>query len=130
MRASRNCSDRNSMQVELINRQRAFPVDGKDLARFAESVLESLGLTRAQAGIVFVSDRQMRRLNRKFRSIDKPTDVLSFSYSTGALYGDGVNADRDSVGAEIGPIDDTASDPDYLGDVVISTETASRYADK
>jgi probable rRNA maturation factor len=48
----------------------------------------------------------MRALNRLFRGIDKPTDVLSFS-----------------TGPSILPEDD-----DYLGDIVISVETAERQA--
>lgn len=118
------------MQIELINRQRAFQIEGKDLIRFAETVLGDLGLVRAQASVVFVSDRQMRRLNRDFRSIDKPTDVLSFSYSTGALYGSGSVENGEPARAEADADGHAVSDPDYLGDVVISTETAARYADK
>jgi probable rRNA maturation factor len=117
------------MQVELINRQRSYPIAGKDLAQFAESVLESLSLARAQVSVVFVSDRQMRRLNRDFRLIDKPTDVLSFSYRTGKLYGDGSESER--AGLSISEdLDQTALDPDYLGDVVISTQTAAHYAER
>jgi probable rRNA maturation factor len=52
----------------------------------------------------------MRRLNRDYREIDKPTDVLSFAYH------EGEEAPR--------PWDE----PRYLGDVVISVETAERYA--
>ena len=51
-------------------------------------------------------------MNRDFRSIDAPTDVLSFAYHEGA-----------------NP-DDPDGDPSHLGDVVISTETAERYAQR
>lgn len=113
------------MQVEVVNRQRSHNITKADLVKFARAVLDSLGLHRAQASIVFVSDRQMRKLNREFRAIDKPTDVLSFSYTTGILYGDGDKR----VPAELDD-DDAAIDPDYLGDVVISTQTAAGYAEK
>ena len=115
------------MQVEVINRQRSHVIESEELTRFAESVLSSLRLNRAQVSVVFVSDRQMRKLNREFRSIDKPTDVLSFSYSTGKLYGDGMIAEGDPGGATSL---EAASDPDYLGDVVISTQTAASYAER
>jgi probable rRNA maturation factor len=119
------------MQVELINRQRAYEIESEDLTHFAQSVLETLGLSRAQVSVVFVSDRQMRKLNREFRAIDKPTDVLSFSYSTGKLYGDGMGTDADGQGTigTAGP-SEAAADPDYLGDVVISTQTAAGYAER
>ena len=51
--------------------------------------------------VTFIGDRKMRRLNRDYRGIDSPTDVLSFSYG----------------------------DPRELGDVVISTATAARQAE-
>ena len=35
--------------------------------------------------IVTVTDAEMRRLNRQYRAIDAPTDVLSFSAGEGAL---------------------------------------------
>ena len=50
--------------------------------------------------LVLVEDREIRELNRKFRRIDRATDVLSF------------NMDEDGV----------------LGDIAISTETAARNA--
>ncbi|MEW6734018.1 MAG: rRNA maturation RNase YbeY [Acidobacteriota bacterium] len=119
------------MQIEVINRQRRYPIANQALARFAEAVLTNLALPRAQVSIVFVSDRQMRKLNKDFRAINKTTDVLSFSYMTGVLYGnetmeEEMAADRNASNAELS----AATDPDYLGDVVISTETAARAADK
>ncbi len=118
------------MQIEVINRQRAYPIANQDCTSFAEAVLAKLKLLRAQASIVFVSDRQMRRLNREFRAIDKPTDVLSFSYKTCSLYGnEGLISQDEWVGNNSDILEDmVATDPDYLGDVVISTQTAARYA--
>jgi probable rRNA maturation factor len=119
------------MQVEVINRQRSYAVKSEELTRFAEAVLGNLRLNRAQVSVVFVSDRQMRKLNRDFRSIDKPTDVLSFSYSTGKLYGDGMIAEGEPAGAALlGGAIEAVLDPDYLGDVVISTQTAASYAER
>jgi probable rRNA maturation factor len=55
--------------------------------------------------IVLVDDREIRRLNRRYRGKDKPTDVLSFSYLE-----------------DPGPRDGTA------GDVYVSHETLARDA--
>lgn len=62
------------------------------------------GLT---VGLTFVLDVEMRALNRHWRNKDKPTDVLSFSAFEGEFV----------VG------DDT-----FLGDLVISVETAAKQA--
>jgi probable rRNA maturation factor len=60
------------------------------------------------ATFVLVSDEQMQALNRNFRGYDRPTDVLSFPAG-----------DSSPPGEE-----------PYLGDVVISAETARRQAIK
>src|SRR5262249_34438846 len=59
--------------------------------------------------VMFIRDRAMRRLNRDYRGIDGPTEVLSFAYYEG----------------EEAPACDEAS---HIGDAVIPVETAGRYA--
>jgi probable rRNA maturation factor len=90
----------------VVNRQGHVPVD----VRFYQRVLcRLLSLSRrssAVVGLMFVNDRQMRQMNRRYRRIDRPTDVLAFpAVSTG---GNGA--------------------PVVLGDVVISVDTARRQA--
>jgi probable rRNA maturation factor len=61
------------------------------------------------------SDEAIRALNRTYRNIDRPTDVLSF-----ACLEDPV------VGFQF---PESATLPLYLGDIIISTETAASQAD-
>lgn len=91
--------------VYVLNRQRAVRLTRRQWNRFAGRVLEELGASHRDISLVFVSDATMRRLNRKFRGKDRPTDVLAFPC--------------DPIGG---------MDLDYLGDVVISVETARRQA--
>jgi probable rRNA maturation factor len=42
-----------------------------------------LGLSRTELSVVFVNSERMRRLNARYRGIDRPTDVLSFPLSEG-----------------------------------------------
>ncbi|MBD3270429.1 rRNA maturation RNase YbeY [Candidatus Peregrinibacteria bacterium] len=56
----------------------------------------------------FVNDKEIKELNKQIRFINKPTDVLSFSF----------------MQAEGFPTDD------LLGEIVISTETARKQAEK
>lgn len=55
---------------------------------------------KGQLSILFVCDDEIRKLNRKYRKKNRPTDVLSFP-----MY-----------------------ERDCLGDIVISVDTAKRYA--
>jgi probable rRNA maturation factor len=36
------------------------------------------GVRRAELGVLFVGEKRIRLLNRRYRGIDRPTDVLSF----------------------------------------------------
>ncbi|MDQ3668121.1 MAG: rRNA maturation RNase YbeY [Acidobacteriota bacterium] len=45
---------------------------------FGEQALRAIGKSGHDATIAFVSDRQIKILNKRFRGLDKPTDVLSF----------------------------------------------------
>ena len=95
------------MEIEVRNRQRKVKVDGKRLARLAARALVSLGLDDGQLSVVIVSDRRMAELNRTYRRVDGPTDVLAFAQQEGEGGGGNVHV---------------------LGDVVISAESAARQA--
>ena len=69
--------------------------------------LERLGEERAELHLVLTSDKQIRELNRRYRSIDRATDVLSFP-------------DGDML----------PSGRRLLGEVVISVETARRQGEE
>ncbi len=38
-------------------------------------------MTNLKVGLAFVGDKKMQELNKKYRNIDEPTDVLSFPYN-------------------------------------------------
>ena len=86
--------------IEVVNRQRGKKVDVEVWARFAGKALEAIGKHGSSATIAFVSDKNIHKLNRQFRNVDKPTDVLSF------------------------PADEEMN----LGDIAISVETAAMQA--
>jgi probable rRNA maturation factor len=71
------------------------------------------GPPEAQVSLVICGDRRIRRLNREWRGLDKPTDVLSFAQR------------EHCVGSSPFP-----EDPYLLGDVIISAPTAERQASK
>lgn len=86
------------------NLQRRHAVDGRRLRGFLEEVATALD-TAETATLVLVDDARIQELNRDFRGYDRPTDVLSF------------------------PAGETPPDAEpYLGDIVISVETAGRQA--
>lgn len=95
------------MEVLLSNEQEKFPVDCDDLQRKILHILEQFDSQSRELSILLVDDAAIQELNRKFRKVDRPTDVLSFSQQEG----------------ESNPLN-----PHLLGDVVVSVETARRQA--
>jgi probable rRNA maturation factor len=76
------------------------------LARFAGRAQRAAGL-RGRVSILVTGSAELRRLNRRYRRKDKPTDVLSFP-------ADGVRASRPH--------------PHVAGDIAISAEVAAQNA--
>jgi len=87
----------------LLNRQRAIRADWEELRDFLRQL--SAQLTPLPFGVCLLSDRAIRRYNRVFRRVDRATDVLSFP--------DTERRENKTV---------------YLGDILISAETAQRNA--
>jgi len=87
------------MPVAVSNRQRAVWVSAPRLRRAGERALAAVGRASEELSLTLVDDREIRRLNRRYRRAHRRTDVLAF------------------------PLD-----PPLVGEVVISAETARRQA--
>src|SRR6266550_8700005 len=93
--------------IEVVNRQRKFPIASARWETFGAKALKVLPAKNAIATVVFVSDRAMAELNRRWRGQRGTTDVLSFP------------AAQDNF---------EKSEGLNLGDVVISVKQAARQA--
>jgi probable rRNA maturation factor len=94
--------------IEVVNRQRKVQVDCARWEAFAGRALKVVPANGAGVTVVFVSDRMMGELNRRWRGKRGTTDVLSFPAEQDEF-------EKSAVGA-------------MLGDVVISVERAGRQA--
>jgi probable rRNA maturation factor len=74
-----------------------------------------LGYKQHELSILICQDEYIKELNKNYRGVNKPTNVLSFPMQEGT-------PDKETENVEAYPI--------LLGDVVISTDTAQREADK
>ena len=97
------------LEVEVIGVEVVAPagaeeaVDGPTAAEVGELctlALSSAGISEGHVAVEFVDEERIRELNRDYRQLDEPTDVLSF----------GVDEDRPPAG------------PRELGDIVICPE--------
>lgn len=94
-------------EVDVVDRQRAARISPVRVGAFVEFALARLKLSGAQVTIVLVGERAMRALNKRWRGVDRSTDVLSFSQREGA--GGGLH-------------------PEVLGDIVICVPVARLQA--
>jgi rRNA maturation RNase YbeY len=127
----------------VLNQQRRIAVDLDAARGFVRKVRTALRLGRRQFNVCFVDDARIAELNGRYRKKLRPTDVLSFPWP-GALAAVGARpgnvGDRGKVAASrrAGPSYSKTSGhrpplqqgefASFLGDVVISTETARRNA--
>ena len=70
-------------RVTILNRQRSHRIDRPGLKAFLERLVELAPPpgTRAEVSLCLLSDRSMHALTKRFRGIDRATDVLSFAGS-------------------------------------------------
>jgi probable rRNA maturation factor len=101
----------------VVNRQRRIPLAVRPLASFSKRVQRELGFPEESVTICFVSDPAIARMNRKFRDKEGPTDVLSFPAQRRKARQAGILGEARAIKAG-----------QYIGDIVISPETARRYA--
>lgn len=93
--------------IQFLSRNPEMDFYRRTLTELAARILDDSGRSDAELSILITNDEEICSLNRVYRAVDRPTDVLSFSQVEGES-----------------PVE-TAQ---LLGDVVISWETAQRQA--
>ena len=95
--------------VAFVRRRRRGAAGG-DAKAVKKAVAETLafeGISNREVSVLLTDDREIQDLNRAYRGVDKPTDVLAFA---------------------LDEAEDGAVDPS-LGDVVVSVERARAQAE-
>lgn len=105
------------MQIDFHDQTNTITEDYVDMIqRLITYAAEQEGITaEAEISINFVDNQEIQELNRNYRQIDQPTDVISFALEE---EGDGEIA---IIGTEL---------PIVLGDIVISVDKAMEQAEE
>ncbi|MFH1856291.1 MAG: rRNA maturation RNase YbeY [Candidatus Omnitrophota bacterium] len=93
--------------IYISNIQKTTRLPRKKIKLWAEEILNMLKIKNQVLSLLFIDDKEIKKLNKIYRDKNSATDVLAFSMREGRF--SGVN-------------------PEILGDVVISIETARRRA--
>lgn len=89
------------MGLDIIDELTVPDLPEDEMKRLTRMVLEKEGHRGKEVALLLTNDKKMQNLNRSYRKMDRPTDVLAFPM---------------------------ADDEEILGDIAISVETAERQA--
>jgi len=103
--------------IEIRNLQRKHRIDQGLIRDKSKAILSLCGLKDAELSILIVNNQRIRMLNKKYRGIDRPTDVLSFPM-TGTEFNSVPPAQPEGLSTQ----------PLLLGDVVLSMEKIESQA--
>ena len=104
------------MEIEIRREPEDLPVPDSDIAavrRAVETVGRLYGAEDAEVSVTLTDDAHIHALNRAYRNVDRPTDVLSFALTE--------SEEPEIIGADGGVV---------LGDLVISLERAAAQAEE
>ena len=93
--------------IRVTNTSRNTTFDLEVVYSAVCATLKAHDAETCEVSVLLTDDIDMRQLNREYRDIDAPTDVLAFSMREG---------------------EDGDLNPGLLGDLVVSLETAARQA--
>ena len=94
-----------------INNLSKIRIDKQVFSTVAKKVLSGENRRIENISLAFVDEVEIKKLNKKFRKKNKPTDVLSFS-------------------AQGGPASGGESEKNYLGEIVICPTVVKENAEK
>ncbi|WP_307586062.1 rRNA maturation RNase YbeY [Paenibacillus wynnii] len=113
-----------SLQMIWNNEQNEFEISDS-LIELLETILQKAGelegVDEGEVDLTFVNNERIHELNRDFRGIDRPTDVLSFAMND-------TGEDEPEIIYEVEEGEESEEIPNALGDIIISVTRAQEQA--
>ncbi|MGA2782117.1 MAG: rRNA maturation RNase YbeY [Smithella sp.] len=97
------------MKLQIRNNQNKIKIDKRNIRCIVLKILKILDCADKEISLSFVDDENIKQLNKQYLERDKATNVISFSLREGEY---------------------SNINPQILGDIIISVETAQRDAIK
>lgn len=91
------------------------------LENILQKAAEAEGIIKGEVDLTFVNNERIHELNREYRGIDRPTDVLSFAMNE-------FTEDEPEIIYEVEEGEELEEFPDMLGDIIISVTRAQEQA--
>ncbi|TYP78005.1 rRNA maturation RNase YbeY [Paenibacillus methanolicus] len=109
-----------SNEQEKVELPEAFVGKLEELLKLAA---QAEGIEDGEVSLTFVTDEEIHSLNREYRNIDRPTDVLSFAIQE-------VTDEELDIVYEVESEDEEVPLEGMLGDIIISVERAAAQAEE
>ncbi|HLS08539.1 rRNA maturation RNase YbeY [Lentibacillus sp.] len=105
------------MHIDFHDQTKSVPADYIDLLQrlLMFTAEKETVASQAELSVTFVSNQEIKEINRNYRQQDRPTDVISFAMQ------EKVSNEMDIVGEDL---------PLVLGDIVISVDKAKEQAEE
>lgn len=103
------------ISVEIINEQTEYEITDNHDVLIKKIIIEAArmeGINEGEVVITLVNDEAIHNLNRDYRGVDRPTDVLSFAMNESTEDELEILFDEDD--------EDLEEFPNMLGDIIIS----------
>ena len=97
------------MKIQIENQQKRIKIDKRRIRGQVNMLLKLLDCANMEISITFVDDAAIRQINKQYLARDRTTNVISFPLQEGEF---------------------SDINPEILGDIVISVDTAGRDAAK
>lgn len=115
-----------ALRLDWNNEQDKLEIS-EDLIKLLDNLLqkaaESEGVEDGEVALTFVDDEEIHVLNREYRGIDRPTDVLSFAMN------ESLDEELDIV-YEVEEGEELDDMTDMFGDIIISVERAKAQSEE
>lgn len=67
-------------KIEIFEKKSKIPIDKKFLKRLTEEIVKKEGYKNFEISLAYLDKEDLREMNRKYRNLDRTTNVLSFLY--------------------------------------------------
>lgn len=114
------------LQLAWNNEQQELPISDEligTLEKLLEKAGQAEGVEDGEVALTFVDDKQIHELNKEYRGIDRPTDVLSFAMNEFTDEELDIVYDMEEDG-------ELADLPEMLGDIIISVNRAKAQSEE
>lgn len=112
----------NDMEIIVSTEPENLNVDEEIISEIKRAVLtigELYDVENSEVSITLTNDKTIHELNKNYRGIDRPTDVLSFAFR---------ESDEPKINFDSEEVDEI-NKIDVLGDIIISIERAEIQAE-